>query len=100
SRVPTEYRIRPGGTEMTPNRTVTAAVVTVSAAALVLVGCSSDDGGGASSGEPIEGGTFTQILSADPGNLDPQMSAGSALFDVTTFAYDTLVAVDAEGHPQ
>lgn len=85
---------------MTPNRTVTAAVVTVSAVALVLVGCSSDDGGGASSGEPIEGGTFTQILSADPGNLDPQMSAGSALFDVTTFAYDTLVAVDAEGHPQ
>lgn len=84
---------------MTPKRTVTAAVTAVSALALVLVGCSSG-GGESPSGETVEGGTFTQVLNADPGNLDPQMSAGSALFDVTTFAYDTLVGVDAEGQPQ
>lgn len=84
---------------MTRKRTVAAAVTAVSALALALVGCSSD-GGGTPTGEPVEGGTFTQILNADPGNLDPQMSAGSALFDVSVFAYDTLVAVDAEGKPQ
>ena len=34
--------------------------------------------------------------SSDPGNLDPQMGAGSALFTVTQFAYDPLLSVDAE----
>lgn len=84
---------------MTRKRTTAAAVAAVSALGLVLVGCGS--GSEASpSGEPVDGGTFTQILNADPGNLDPQMSAASALFDVTTFAYDTLVSVDADGQPQ
>ena len=35
-------------------------------------------------------------LASDPGNLDPQMAAGSALFTVTQLAYDSLVSVDAE----
>ncbi|HCS62571.1 MAG TPA: peptide ABC transporter substrate-binding protein [Microbacterium sp.] len=84
---------------MTPKRAVAAAVTTATALALVLVGCSSDEGDGSPAGDPIEGGTFTQILNADPGNLDPQMSAGSALFDVSVFAYDTLVGVDEDGQP-
>lgn len=83
---------------MTPNRTVAAVVTTVSALALVLAGCTSGEDG-PPSGEPIEGGTFTQVLSADPGNLDPQMSAGSALFAMSRFAYDTLVGVNADGEP-
>lgn len=82
---------------MTLNRTVAAAVTTVSALALVLVGCSSPAGGGKPKGEPVDGATFTQVLNADPGNLDPQMSAGSALFDLSLFAYDTLVSVNGEG---
>ena len=85
---------------MTSNRTAAAGVTAVTALALVLAGCSSDGGGQSPSGDPIEGGTFTQILSADPGSLDPQMSAGSALFAVSRFAYDTLVGVDADGEAQ
>ena len=35
-------------------------------------------------------------LSSDPGNLDPQMAAGSALFTMSQLAYDSLVSVNAE----
>ncbi len=35
-------------------------------------------------------------LSADPGNLDPQSGAASALFQVSRFPYDTLLSLDAE----
>jgi peptide/nickel transport system substrate-binding protein len=35
-------------------------------------------------------------LKSDPGKLDPQSSASSALFTVNQFAYDNLVAVDAD----
>lgn len=85
---------------MTPKRTTAAAITAVTALALALVGCSTDGGGESPSGETVEGGTFTQALNADPGNLDPQMSAGSALFDVSIFAYDTLVSVNDEGEIQ
>lgn len=80
---------------MTTKRTAVIAAVTVAALGSALVGCGSSDAGG--DGEPVEGGTFTQISGADPGSLDPQMSAGSALFDLSKLAYDTLVSVDAEG---
>lgn len=79
---------------MTPNRIAVTAVVAVTALAAVLTGCGSDGGGG---GEPVAGGTFTQILGSDPGSLDPQLSAGSALFDISKLAYDTLVSVDGDG---
>ncbi|MGH8939468.1 MAG: hypothetical protein ACRDV2_08970, partial [Actinomycetes bacterium] len=64
-------------------------------AAVVLAGCGSaaDSGGKA---PVVEGGTFTLGLSSDPGNLDPQMGAGSGLYTVTQFAYDTLVGVDGK----
>ena len=67
-------------------------------ASLALAGC----GGGSGSNSPaqgqvVDGGTFTLALSADPGNLDPQSSAATALFTVTQFAYDALVSVDAKG---
>ncbi|MER7446236.1 ABC transporter substrate-binding protein [Microbacterium sp. NPDC097977] len=80
---------------MTPNRSAVTAVVAVTALASVLVGCSSDGGGGG--GAPVEGGTFTQILGSDPGSLDPQISAGSALFDLSKLAYDSLVSVTDDG---
>ena len=35
-------------------------------------------------------------LSADPGNLDPQSSAASALFTMNQFAYDPLVSVNGK----
>ena len=38
-------------------------------------------------------------LSADPGNLDPQSGAASALFQVARFAYDSLLSLDAGTAP-
>ena len=35
-------------------------------------------------------------LASDPGNLDPQMAAGSALFTLSQLAYDSLLSVNAE----
>jgi peptide/nickel transport system substrate-binding protein len=43
-----------------------------------------------------DGGTFTMTMNADPGNLDPQSGAASALFQATQFAYDSLVSVAPE----
>ena len=40
--------------------------------------------------------TFTMALASDPGNLDPQMAAGSALFTLSQLAYDSLLSVNAE----
>src|SRR6476661_2220591 len=40
-----------------------------------------------------DGGTFTMTMSADPGNLDPQSSPASALFQATRFAYDSLLSM-------
>ena len=84
---------------MTTHRTAAAALAAAGALALVLAGCSSD-GGQQTGGDYVDGGTFTQILSADPGNLDPHMSAGSALFALGKFAYDSLVSVNADGEIQ
>ena len=69
-----------------------------------LAGCGgSDDGDGdgktdgpKTSSDYVDGATFTFAQSSDPGNLDPQMGAGSSLFAVTQFAYDPLVSVDGE----
>src|SRR4051794_25841054 len=62
------------------------------AAATLLAACG---GGGSSStaasgddSNVVDGGTFTMALKSDPGNLDPQSSAQSALFTVTQLAYD------------
>lgn len=80
---------------MTPKRTAVTAVIAVTALVATLAGCSAGEGG--DEGTVVEGGTFTTILGSDPGNLDPQLSAGSALFDISKLAYDTLVSIDAEG---
>jgi peptide/nickel transport system substrate-binding protein len=67
-------------------------------ASLALAGCDGGSGSGPQNqGQVVDGGTFTMALSADPGNLDPQSSAATALFTVTQFAYDTLVSVDPAG---
>jgi peptide/nickel transport system substrate-binding protein len=74
-------------------------VVGVCAAATLLAGCGGGDdgGGGGGGGEVVDGGTFTMAMSADPGNLDPQASAASNLFQLSHFAYDSLLFTDAEG---
>jgi peptide/nickel transport system substrate-binding protein len=78
---------------------LTAPALGLGVTAALLAGCGG--GGGAAStpaagGDVVEGGTFTYAMSSDPGNLDPQMAAGSALFTVTQLAYDPLVSVNAK----
>ncbi len=51
-------------------------------------------------GNVVSGGTFTLGMSADPGNLDPQASAGSNTFQISQFAYDHLLNEDAAGKIQ
>jgi len=47
-----------------------------------------------------DGKTLTIAMSADPGNLDPQMTALSTTLQVDQFLYDTLLTVDAKGKLQ
>ncbi|MCO7219955.1 ABC transporter substrate-binding protein [Klenkia sp. PcliD-1-E] len=62
--------------------------------ALALAACGGGSGGG---GEAVSGGTFVFAVAADPGNLDPQASAASGLFQITHFAYDSLLGLDTDG---
>lgn len=71
--------------------------------ATVLSGCGGGSSGESSSGGTPEaeqvanGGTFTVASSADPGNLDPQLSASSNLLQLSAFAYDPLLGLDNSG---
>lgn len=76
-------------------------VVGVSAVATVLAGCGSSGGGSSqgpsSSAAFVSGGTFSFAVSADPGNLDPQSTAASIPYQLSFFAYDTLLGISAKG---
>jgi peptide/nickel transport system substrate-binding protein len=63
---------------------------------LVLAGATlvAAGGGALAADEGAAGGTFTMALPADPGNLDPQSSPASTLFQASRFAYDSLVSMD------
>ena len=58
---------------------------------------SSPQGTGASPDQFVDGGTFTMAVGSDPGSLDPQLSASSILNQLTSFAYDSLVATAKDG---
>ncbi|GAA1942021.1 ABC transporter substrate-binding protein [Nocardioides hwasunensis] len=77
------------------------AALVLALSAATLSACGGGGGGGGAGGtdapaDYVDGATFTLGLSSDPGNLDPLMGAGSALFAVTQFAYDPLVSVDGK----
>ena len=46
---------------------------------------------------PAEGGTFTVVIPADPGSLDPHMSVFTATNTANSFAYETLVYLGPDG---
>ena len=46
---------------------------------------------------PADGGTFTVVVGADPGNLDPHMSVFVTTNFVNSFAYETLVYLGQDG---
>jgi peptide/nickel transport system substrate-binding protein len=71
-------------------------IITAGVLAASLVACGG--GGGGESGQNlVEGGTFTFILGADPGNLDPHFTSLSDTYQVDKFLYDSLVDTDAKG---
>jgi peptide/nickel transport system substrate-binding protein len=63
--------------------------------ALAVAGCSGSSGGGKSGGKSgskvVDNATFNLALTSDPGNLDPQSSAASNLYQLSFFAYDPLL---------
>ncbi len=63
---------------------------------LAACGTSSSSTAGTGTTSYADGKTFTLALGSDPGALDPQGAAGSALIQLSTFAYDSLVGVDAK----
>ena len=69
------------------------------AAGLTLVLSACGSGGtssGTSGGEPATDGTFRFALQADPGALNPIMSAASATAELSRLAYDYLVYQDPD----
>ncbi|GIH22649.1 peptide ABC transporter substrate-binding protein [Acrocarpospora phusangensis] len=84
---------------MTPFRTRALAALALTGS-VGLAACGSDAPQSAGPGDDapyVNGKTFTLNLAADPGALDPQGSAVSALFGMTQFAYDNLVNVAEDG---
>ena len=74
--------------------------IAVGGLALALAACGSNSGNGGSSGgqQFADGKTFTMVLGADPGNLDPHLTSLSVTLQVDRFMYDSLVNVDAKGN--
>ncbi|MGH3471913.1 MAG: ABC transporter substrate-binding protein [Nocardioidaceae bacterium] len=92
----------PGGTKEVHMRITHHSVVlglTLALAGGALAACGSSNGNSGSNGVTtsyVDGKTFTLALGSDPGALDPQGAAGSALIQLSTFAYDSLVAVNSK----
>jgi peptide/nickel transport system substrate-binding protein len=74
-------------------------IPTVATAGLLAVSLVACGGGGGSGGgqNVVEGGTFTFIIAADPGNLDPHFTSLSSTYQVDRFLYDSLVNTDTKG---
>lgn len=64
---------------------------------LSLTACQGSQAG--TSGNYVNGKTFTMVIGTDPGNLDPHFTTLSTTFQVNKFLYDSLVAFDGRGKP-
>lgn len=71
-------------------------IATAGALALGLTACGGESGPPAGP-QYAEGKTFTMILGADPGNLDPHFTSLSATLAADRFLYDSLLNVDKDG---
>ncbi|GAA1011555.1 peptide ABC transporter substrate-binding protein [Acrocarpospora pleiomorpha] len=54
-------------------------------------------GNGPAAQEPASGKTFTLVLGADPGNLDPHFTSLASALQADRFLYDSLVNIDEHG---
>jgi peptide/nickel transport system substrate-binding protein len=71
------------------------AVALVAAAA----GCGGSSSNGATSGQPVDGKTFTFAAGSDPGSLDPHMTVLSVAIAFDRYLYDSLLNLTADGGP-
>jgi peptide/nickel transport system substrate-binding protein len=79
------------------------ALGTILCGSLVLSGCAGGaaGGGGDGSGKKVAyaaGGTFTEALISDPGNLHPLKASQNTTNEVVSFTYDSLVNLDEHGN--
>jgi peptide/nickel transport system substrate-binding protein len=76
------------------------ALAAAGALTLTLAACGSGTGPATASGGQnfANGKTFTMVLGADPGNLDPQFTSLSAALNTDAFLYDPLVNIDPSGN--
>jgi peptide/nickel transport system substrate-binding protein len=74
--------------------TIRMAAAAVCVLAVAAAGCGSSDPKAA---RFAGGGTYTEPLGADPGNLHPLQAQQIATNEVVSFAYDTLINVGADG---
>jgi peptide/nickel transport system substrate-binding protein len=72
------------------------AVAALGVIALTLAACGSSKGS-PTSGQPVNGKTFTAVLSADPGDLDPDFTSLSVTDEFDSFLYDSLLNVSQSG---
>lgn len=85
-------------------------LVATGCVAIALAACSGNSAGGqqggagttgnvANSSSPnvVNGATFTMAMNADPGNLDPQASASTSVYQMSYLAYDPLLSITNKG---
>ncbi|MFE4196111.1 ABC transporter substrate-binding protein [Paenarthrobacter sp. NPDC056912] len=79
-------------------RSITPLVALVGAAALTLTACTAPGASGNDAGgELATDGTFTMAIGADPGNLNPMITAMSGARTIDRFLYSRLVEVGKDG---
>ena len=84
---------------MTVRALATAALAAVGM--LALVSCSAAAPGGSSSEDFAEDGTFTTMISQDPGDLNPLVTNLVSAQFVNAYAYDSLLFVEpSTGDPK
>ncbi|KRB73294.1 hypothetical protein ASE01_21370 [Nocardioides sp. Root190] len=79
------------------NQRTVATALTLAVAALGLAACGGSSDSSDADPAYADGKTFTLAITDDPGSLDPQQAVSGILVQLNRFAYDSLVAVDADG---
>ena len=77
---------------------IRSAVAIATLGTLALAGCTGSSGSN-SSAKLAHGGTFVAAVSTDPSNLDPQRASDVTTILFDSFAYDSLINLDAKGRP-
>jgi peptide/nickel transport system substrate-binding protein len=74
------------------------AIAAAGAVALGLTACGSGGGNAGTQQTFANGKTFTMVLGADPGTLDPHFTSLSAALETDRFLYDSLVNIDEKSN--